>query len=171
MHSRYKDLVFCCMVLIALALGFIGNRHFHPLDTNFSTLATDAAQGAASLFVSPLKDMVEETPDLSEGYHSLYSTGQNFWLPGLMYTLAFFLCAGAFLFFYKFNNWDEILGLEKILRILLLLVPAFMGIVFGIGGIKYLVYGLFHSIVFIAVFGFLVMIILGVFKDDSARRS
>ncbi|GGG07651.1 hypothetical protein [Paenibacillus abyssi] len=169
--SHFKDTIFLFMFFIAMAFAFIGNSYFNPVDAKFSALATDAAHEAVSTFTSPIKELFKNSAEPSSSYQSPYSTGQNFWLPAIMYLLAATLCISAIYFYYKMNHWSNFTPIEKWLRVVLMFVQSFMGFIFAIGGVKYLAYGLVHSFTFLAVFAFFSLILLGVFKQIFYRHS
>lgn len=168
--GKYKDLFFCSLVFLALAFAFIGDKYFDPVDAKFSELATDAIHGAASTFFSPFEKSLDEN-GTSTTYQSPYKTGQNFWLPAFMYIISTLLCILAIFIYTKMNDWTNFTKLEKGIRLALLIVPCFMGFIFAIGGLKYLSFALFHSLIFLLMIVLLPILLLTFIKGAFTKQS
>ncbi|MFD1780810.1 hypothetical protein ACFSFW_19335 [Fredinandcohnia salidurans] len=160
--GRFKDFLFLGLVLLAFTFAFVGGKYFSPIETNFTDLASDAIKDAVSTFTAPLKDATDNLE--TQSYNSSYNVSRSFWLPGLMYLLATIFSVFAVIIYTKFNEWKSLSNLDKLIKLAMIFVVCFMGFLFCISGFKYLLYGLFHALMFGVAFIILIIMALSILR-------
>lgn len=160
--NKYKDYLFLGLVLLAFTFAFVGGKYFSPIETNFTDLASDAINDAVSTFTAPLKEATNNLE--TQPYISSYNVSQNFWLPGLMYLLSTILSILAVIIYIKYNDWNNISIWDKCIKLTMTFVVSFMSFLFCISGLKSLLYGLFHAIIFGIAFIILIVFTLSIVR-------
>jgi hypothetical protein len=159
---KYRDYLFLGLVLLAITFAFIGGEYFSPIETNFTDLASDAINDAVSTFIAPLKEATNNLK--TQPYVSSYNVSQNFWLPGIMYLLSTFLSILAVIIYIKYNEWNDISILDKCIKLTMTFVVSFMSFLYFISGLRSLLYGLFHAIMFGIAFIILIVLTLSILR-------
>jgi heme A synthase len=153
------DLIFFSLIVIAFCIVLTTGRLFPPVEANFSGLASDAIEGAVSSFVAPIKEAVDQPPS---DYQPKYDTGRNFLAPAALHMLATLFIIAAMVIYVYYKEWDRTKRLSFITSALMFLLSGMIGIIFAFKGLKYLLYGLFHSAIFLGVLLFLGVIFFAV---------
>jgi hypothetical protein len=160
--EKYKDILFLALIMSAFSFAFIGGKYFSPIETNFTDLASDAINDAVSTFIAPIKEATDD-PE-TQPYKSSYNISRNFWLPGIMYLLSTIFSVLAVIIYTKFNEWSNLSIWDKWIKLAMIFVVCCMGFLFCISGLKYLLYGIFHAIMFGVAFIILIIMALSIIK-------